>query len=556
MWSIVGTFIGGLGLFLLAVSLISDGLRLAAGNSLHRILETSTRTPLRGVATGVLVTALVQSSSAVTVATIGFVNAGLLTLVQSLGIVYGANIGTTMAGWLVAAVGFDFSIDVLALPLIGIGMILRLLRPGSRVASVGEALAGFGLFFIGVDLLRDAFEGFSETVDVASFAPQGGLGIVLYVGLGFFMTVVTQASAAAIAITLTAATGGLIGIDAAAAMVIGANVGTTSTAMLAVIGATANARRVAAAHVIFNGMTGLVALALLPLLLWLVRNTGSALGLADVPAITLALFHTMFNLLGVLLMWPLTGRLAHFLMNRFTTDVELVAKLQFLDRNVMATPTLAIDALYREVIRASSLTRQLVAGAVSAEGGRDPSSAHLQQGVQDLINNIETFVTELEVTRLPEDMKGNLPLILRVIGYLEDVVWLVGELEEHRPDLDAIMLPPVIQEVATFQAAILAQVHSSDLTQATFSASESRLEFESLQRRWHNLKSVLLEAATQRLIPLHRLNSALEALRSALKMSEQLTKAAERLVALGVVPAGVVEAADQGHEGDTEKAAG
>lgn len=534
MLLMVGTFIGGLGLFLLAVSMISDGLRLAAGESLRRILERSTSTPLRGVASGVLVTAIVQSSSAVTVATIGFVNAGLLTLVQSLGVVYGANIGTTMTGWLVAAVGFDFKIDVIALPLIGVGMIVRLLRPASRLAFVGEALAGFGLFFIGVDLLKDAFEGFSQVVDVASFAPQGGLGVVLYVGLGFFMTLVTQSSSAAIAITLTAATGGLLGIEAAAAMVIGANVGTTSTAALAVIGATANARRVAAAHVVFNVITGLVALLLLPLLLLLVRGAGEALGMHDAPAITLALFHTVFNFLGVLLMWPLTRRLADFLMNRFTTQAEIVARPQYLDRNVMATPTLAVDALYRELLRTSALTRELMAGSLSAEGARDRPAAELQQGVRGLIDSIETFVTNFEVGKLPEQMKGNLPLVLRVIGYFEDVVWLVGDREQHRADIEAIMVPGVLSKVADFQAAVLAHAAASDLSREDFSSAALRKRYEDLKLNWHDLKTVLLEAASRREIPVQRLNSALEGLRSALKMSEQLTKAAERLEILGL----------------------
>ena len=360
MLLIVGTFLGGLGLFLLAVSMISDGLKLAAGDALKEILARSTSTPLRGVASGLLVTAIVQSSSAVTVATIGFVNAGLLNLIQSLGIVYGANLGTTMTGWLVAAVGFDFKIEALALPLIGLGMLARLTGASRKLGAAGESLAGFGLFFIGVDVLQEAFQGLAADVDVGAFAPQGGLGLVLYVALGFFMTVATQSSSAAIAITLTAATGGVLGIDAAAATVIGANVGTTSTATLAVIGATANARRVAGAHVIFNLLTGIVALALLPLLIWTVRTSGEALGLEDAPAITLALFHTIFNLLGVLLMWPLTGRLAAFLERRFTTRAEMLSRPQYLDRNVMATPPLALDALKLELRRASRLTRDVV----------------------------------------------------------------------------------------------------------------------------------------------------------------------------------------------------
>ena len=182
MLILAGTFLGGLGLFLLAVGLITDGLKLAAGRALRSILASSTSTRLRGVASGVLVTAIVQSSSA---AIIGFVNAGLVSLSLALGIVYGANIGTTMTGWIVAAVGFNFKVDAFALPMIGVGMALRLLRPDTRLAAFGQAFAGFGLFFIGVDVLRDAFETFATRVDVASFAPHDGFGLLLYVLLDY-----------------------------------------------------------------------------------------------------------------------------------------------------------------------------------------------------------------------------------------------------------------------------------------------------------------------------------------------------------------------------------
>ncbi len=531
---IISTFIGGLGFFLLAVSMITNGLKLAAGDALRSILASYTETRLRGVASGVLVTGVVQSSSAVTVATIGFVNAGLLTLSQSLGVVYGANIGTTMTGWIVAAVGFSFKIEALALPLIGVGMLARMLRPESRLASLGEALAGFGLFFIGVDLLRDAFETFSQSIDVASFAPQGGIGVTLYVLLGFFMTLVTQSSSAAIAITLTAATGGVLGLNAAAAMVIGANVGTTSTAAFAVIGATANARRVAAVHVVFNLLTGLVALLLLPVLLWVVRSTGTVLGLQDLPAVSLALFHTVFNVLGVLVMWPLTDRLATFLSARFTTETERLARPQCLDRNVKATPVLAMDALTLELNRVTRLVRALTAGEINVEGVPHRSFGEQQQGLRALIDAIEQFVTELEMEQLPGSYRGNLPLVLRITGYLDETLGLVRGLDEHRTDIETIMRPPVEGAIADYQAAVVAHIGQCDSESEAFSLGALDASYEDLRAQWHELKSVLLEAAAARSVPVNPLNSALEGLRSYLKMAEQLTKTAERLSTLGV----------------------
>ena len=542
MIGIIGTFIGGLGFFLLAVSMITDGLRLAAGDSLRDLLARSTRTRLRGLFSGIAITGIVQSSSAVTVATIGFVNAGLLTLSQSFGIIYGANVGTTITGWIVAAVGFSFQVEAFALPLIGIGMLARVLRPNTRIGWTGQALAGFGLFFIGVDVLKGAFETFSTTVDVAGFAPEGGLGVLLYVLLGFFMTVVTQSSIAAIAITLTAATGGLIGINAAAAMVIGANVGTTSTAALAVVGATANARRVAAAHVVFNLLTGAVALLLLPLMLWLVRETGEALGLADIPAVSLALFHTIFNLLGVLVMWPLTERLAAFLAGRFVTRGELLGRPEYLDHNALENPGLAIEALRLELVRALGLSRTFAAASISGADPADTLPEERATAIRSLIDEIENFVNRLELERLSEEFRGSLPLMLRVTGYLEDVAVIVQEIDAHRSDLEALQERGQAATLITdFQLRILDHILQCYASESAFSVESLERSFDGLEVNWHQLKDSLLQAAAARQLPIHRLNSATEGLRSQLKMAEQLTKATIRLYALG--PAEVAAAA-------------
>ena len=535
MLLIAGTFIGGLGLFLLAVSMITAGLKLAAGDALRDILARYTSTPLRGVASGVLVTGIVQSSSAVTVATIGFVNAGLLNLRQSLGIIYGANIGTTMTGWLVATVGLNINVESFALPLIGIGMLARLTGERRTAGAVGEALAGFGLFFVGVDVLQQAFQSFAANVDVGAFAPQSGPGLLLYVGLGFLMTVATQSSSAAIAITLTAASGGVLGFDAAAATVIGANVGTTSTAAFAVIGATANARRVAAAHVVFNLLTGLVAVCVLPLMIWAVRSSSAALGLTDSPAVSLALFHTGFNFLGLLLMWPLSDRLADFLANRFRSRAEMLSKPAYLDRNVLATPALAVDALRLELRRAVTLTRQTVRTAVNVEGPPDRSVAVQRQVARGLLDAIEEFVIRMEAARLAADLSSSLPLVLRVTNYLEDVITLAADLDNHRDDVDALMKPDVYDALAEFQADVLDHIDRCDPGTDGFSLDDLTRSYDALRQRWHDLKTRLLEAASRGSIPIQRLNSGLEGLRSYLKMAEQLTKVAERLVALGEI---------------------
>jgi phosphate:Na+ symporter len=588
MLTIAGSLLGGVGLFILAVSMITSGLKLAAGETLQDLLGRYTSTPLRGLASGMLVTGLVRSSSAVTVATIGFVNAGLLTLPQSLGVVYGANLGTTTTAWLVAAVGLDFKIETLALPMIGIGMLLRLTGRDTRAGGIGEALAGFGLFFIGIEVLRQAFAGFSDQVDVTALAPGGIRGVVLYVGLGFLMTLITQSSSAAIAVILSAASGGALPIDAAAATVIGANLGTTSTAALAAIGATANARRVAAAHVVFNGVTGIVALVLLPVLVWTAAMTGELLGI-HAPAAKLAVFHTVFNVLGVLIMWPFTGRLAEYLAGRFVTQAETLGRPQYLDRSVRVAPELAVQAMQRELARAAELATEV--GTTAVRGHSNSNGAHgyraRLEGLRSLLKAIGSFVADMESSRASPDAVPEVPELLRVSNYLEDVAVLAADLDLHRGDINSIVEEPVRQAVVDFQEAIVAQLHRCGALAAALEAArksqeaataplaltepdetneggpeagpalrerelqpqqaEGALEdaralqdsLATLDHRWHDLKNTLLRAGVQGRLPLGRLNRAIDGLRSALKMAEQQSKAVGRLMTLyAEAPAG------------------
>ena len=532
MFATLGTLIGGLGLFLLAISMITDGLRRAAGASIKTVLERWTTSRLRGVASGVLVTAAVQSSSAVTIATIGFVNAGLMSLGQALGVIYGANVGTTMTGWIVAVVGFSFRIEAFALPLIGLGMFAHVFRQGTRIGAIGGALAGFGLFFIGIDLMKGAFEVFAADFDLAGMELDGFTGLLLYVLLGILMTVLTQSSSAAIAITLTAATGGVLSLDAAAATVVGANLGTTSTAAFAVIGATANARRVAAAHVVFNVLTGAVALVLLAPMLWVVGATQDMLELEDAPAVSLALFHTVFNVLGVVIMWPLTTRLSRFLMDRFTTQAEILARPQYLDQNVLATPALALEALNLELIRAGAMTRDLVGRMLSDDPGASREARDRRLGVEALCDDIAAFVPRIETTGLAAGLKERAPRALRVVGYYEEVLGLLDEHESRRADISSVSVPSVADAIAQYRRHVIAHVQRADPYDADVAAGRIEGEYRELRAEWRALKTVLLDAASGRLVPIDRLNLALEGLRAMLRIAEQMTKAAGRTLEL------------------------
>jgi len=416
-----GALAGGIGLFLLGMWLMTDGLRMAAGGAMRGILARSTRTRWRALASGFGLTALVQSSSAVTVAAVGFVNAGLLALGPALWVLFGANVGTTMTGWLVAVLGLQIKVDAFALPLIAAGMLLRLTGPGTRREGWGLALAGFGVLFLGIAVLRDGFAEVAAQVRLPQ--GEGVLGIAALVGVGAVLTLLVQSSSAATAMVLTAAQGGLLGLPAAAAVVIGTNIGTTGTAVIAAMGATSNARRAAAAHVLFNVLTAVVALALLPWLVQLTARVGDAVGAGGNVGTALALFHTLFNVLGVLLIWPLADRLGAFLARRFRTAEEDEARPRYLDAATAQVPALAVEALAHEVARFGSLALRSARELTPlAQPGQAEALARAQRTLAALDAALDDFVVRLNRAGMAPEAARRLSQVLRRTGYFASVV--------------------------------------------------------------------------------------------------------------------------------------
>jgi phosphate:Na+ symporter len=527
--------LGGLGIFLLAMRMLTDGLRQAAGEALREILARSTRTPLRGVVSGLTVTALVQSSGVVTVAIIGFVNAGLMSLGQALGVVYGANIGTTFTGWLVTAVGMGPDVEALALPLVGIGMLMRLFRRQTRISGAGEALAGFGLFFLGIQVLTTAFEGAAAGIDLSTLSPRGPAGMVLCLVIGAGMTVLTQSSSAAIAITLTAVTGGLLPLEPAAAIVIGSNVGSTSTAVFASIDATSSARRVAAAHVLFNLVTGLVALLILPLMLWSVGAFERLLDMEPMPAVSLALFHTIFNVLGVLLMLPLSARLNRFLEQRFVTSAERLGRPRHLDRSVVDTPSLALDALILELTRLLTLARDWVGDRLGSDHVPPRDLEARREAITSLGDEVLAFLARLEQGALSEGVTTRLPVVLRILDYIDDAMEQAVSAAQQDAALEALIeRGDVGEQVAIFRGRALALVAASDPERIDHDPAVQARSFEELTDDWHGLKDALLQAGIAGQVPLRQVSPGLEALRYRMHLAGQFTKAAARLRSLGL----------------------
>jgi len=519
------TFAGGIGLFLLGMRLMTDGLKVAAGDTLRQILAAGTRSRIRGLASGVLITTLVQSSSAVIFATIGFVNAGLLTLAQAVGVIYGSNLGTTLTSWIVALVGFDLDLRALAMPCIGIGMGLWVALRQRPAGAVGQAIAGLGLFFLGIDVLRDTFADAGSVDLLESWADRGVSGLLLFLAGGIMLTVLMQSSSAALAVTLTAAAGGLVPLQAAAAMVIGANVGTTSTAAFAVIGATASAKRAATAHVVFNVVTAVVAFAGLPLLLGLVAQISTGLGLAGYVATSLAIFHTLTKLLGLALMWPLTSRMVTWLEGLYRRREDDDLKPRHLDRNIRSTPSLAMDALALELHRVNGIARDQATTAISAEAPEHDAMAHDLATLEALQVAIGEFVGGIGGDDREPSISDALVHALRVSQYATDIAERSGELSrlQARVRLDDEAISTAFNGLRADAVELLDQTRVDDRHWDADRLLATRQAFED---SYQALKAQMLRAGTIGTLPARRMATALEVMSALHRIVDQATKAA------------------------------
>ena len=308
--------LGGVGLFLFGMATMTSGLRKLAGDNLRKTLQASTKNTFSGIVTGAVVTALVQSSSATTVAAIGFVGAGLITFTQSLGIIFGANIGTTITGWMVALIGFKMKLGVAALPLFFIAAVCYLIKKSPKTKASGKALAGFCLIFLGISYLQEGLGGYKDLIDFSDWSIDSLGGRMLLVLVGIAFTLMAQSSSATVATAITALNTGIIDLPQTAAVIIGADIGTTVTAVIATIGGSTASRRTGFAHLFYNLLTGLVAFLILPLYLWAFDkySPGAAVNLPEMVAVA---FHSFFNMIGVVVILPFTKSFGKFIEKVF-----------------------------------------------------------------------------------------------------------------------------------------------------------------------------------------------------------------------------------------------
>ncbi len=358
------SLLGALGFFIYGMKVMSEGIQKVAGARMRSILSSMTSNRFKGVFTGFTITSLVQSSSATTVLVVSFVNAGLLSLTEAIGVIMGANIGTTITAWLISIIGFKVNIATYALPIIALGFPLMFFNR-ERIKFWGEVLVGFALLFMGLSLLKDSVPDLNSNPQILEFLKQytelGFLSTLIFVGIGTLITVIVQSSSAAMALTLVMANNGWIPFELAAALVLGENIGTTITANLAALIGNVHAKRAAFSHFIFNVFGVLWIIVLMNPVLYLVdqymisSGSNSPFTTATSIPIGLSLFHTVFNITNTLLLIGFVNFIARFVTRTIKSYGDDEYTLEFINVGLMNTAELSIEQARKETVRMGNL---------------------------------------------------------------------------------------------------------------------------------------------------------------------------------------------------------
>lgn len=356
--------IAGIAVFLIGMVFMEDGFKLFSGGLMEKVLKKTTSSVPKAIGAGFVATAIVQSSSLLTIIVISFLSAELISLSGAIGVIFGSNIGTTTTAWIVSSFGVKIKIAQFALPMIIFGVVFRF-NNSKSYQGLGTILVGLGFVFLGIAYMKDGFEVLNNGINLASYAMDGYLGVLVYVLIGSIATVLIQSSSATMALIITALATGQIEYFNALELAIGANVGTTVTAMLGSLSSNENGKRLAIAHLIFNIVTAFVAIVFLYQLASLVTFLSGVVGISsDDYAMQLALFHTIFNVLGILIVAPFTSSLVKFLESIFITE-ENVDRAKYLDDVVVNVPEAAIEVIRKEVIHLYDNAVEVLSHALS-----------------------------------------------------------------------------------------------------------------------------------------------------------------------------------------------
>lgn len=397
--SMTMALLGGLALFLYGMKLMGEGLEKAAGDRLKRLLEALTRNPLMGLLVGVVFTMIIQSSSATTVMVVGFVNAGLLDLMQATGVILGANIGTTVTAWIVA--GFQATAFMPLVLLIGVAMMMFLKK--LKLQRIGQVVAGFGMLFVGMGMMSDAMKPLAESAEFARLMTAFSNPIMALL-VGVAVTAIIQSSSASVGILEMLAIQGLVPLETSLYIIMGTNIGTCVTAMLSAVGATRTAKRAALIHLMFNVLGTLVVfilVSLLPVSTWIGHING--------PALQIAVAHTSFKVFEVLCFVLLRKWLVKLVMILVPgEDKQGEGKsLKFLDDRILSTPPIAVAQICKEIERMGDIAIANLTRAMDAFFNKDSSLINEVEQNEDVVNYLNHEITRYMVAAAQLDLPAS-----------------------------------------------------------------------------------------------------------------------------------------------------
>lgn len=508
----------GVAIFLFGMLMLEDGFKLFSGGLLEGLLEKVTGSVPKSLGFGILATTIMQSSSLVSVITISFLSAGLISLLAGVGVILGANIGTTTGAWLVAGFGMKVKISAYALPMLAIAIVL-VMQKSKHLRGAGYVLAGLGFLFLGIHHMKEGFESFKDQIDLTQFALNGWLGLAVYTLIGAVATVVMQSSHATLVLIITALAAHQISYENALALAIGANIGTTVTAVIGAITANFQGRRLALAHVIFNVVTAGVALILINQIRDAVDLISATVGISDTDyALKLAVFHTIFNILGVLLMLPFIRRLITFLERTIAQPKEDLSQPKFLSEAVDEFPITARTAMRREVLHLYSNAVDLITNGLNIHrhvlfeakdvaaivaASRAPVEFDIaeryEHRVKTLYSAIVEFATRAGTKSMPTDVMDDIYAMRDVAGRIVRAVKSVKHMRRNATQYTEFsqgVVTELYNGLRTEIARILVEIHKLELASPKDRSSlwldQERIQVENDARDTNNTIEALI----------------------------------------------------------------
>jgi len=446
------TIAAGIAVFLFGMLSLEQGFQAFTGGTLERLLRRTTSSTGRSLLFGIVSTTLMQSSSLVSVITISFLSAGLITLTAGIGIIFGANLGTTTGAWLVAGFGLKVNIAAYAMPMLAFGIIL-IFQSSRSLKGIGYILAGLGFLFLGIHYMKEGFDAFKDTINLAEYAVAGYPGVLLFTLIGILATVVMQSSHATLVLTITALAAGQITYENALALAIGANVGTTITAILGAMSANEAGKRLAAAHLVFNVLTGAIAIVFIYQLVALVNGLSSMVGIAGGDyTLKLAVFHSIFNLLGIIVTLPMLNFLVVNLEKFIPEKKPEVDQPKYLSDSSAVFPGTAVEAVRMESLRVYEAALRIIIDGLGMNAADVMSDIDLKQKlasqkrihqfdidamyerhIKAIYSAIVAFISDTTFSRR-EESSADLQWLRETNVHLVEAVKVIGLLQENLID--------------------------------------------------------------------------------------------------------------------------